>query len=257
MIILLSPAKSLDYDIESFSGEATQPVFLKEAAYLTAKLKKFSAAKIGRMMSINPNLAGLNHQRYQEWEAPFTNENAKPAILVFRGDVYRGLSAGEFEEADLKFAQGQVRILSGLYGLLKPLDLMQPYRLEMGTRWAVTPSKSNLYKFWGNTITDEINTSEGSDVIINLASNEYFKAVNKKELKGRIITCHFRDLKNGEYKPLMTYAKLGRGYMTKFIVKNRITNPEDIKAFDLKNYMFNSSLSTENDWVFTRDVVEL
>lgn len=257
MIALLSPAKSLDMDSPCQSVKATQPELLDRSQYLIGKLKKLSAGQIGKMMHINPDLAGLNHNRFQEWSTPFTEKNAKPALLAFRGDVYRGLASHEFDDKDLAFAQDHVRILSGLYGLLKPLDLMQAYRLEMGTRWAVTPKQTNLYKYWGDTITDKINAAVGDEPIINLASQEYLKAVNKKELKSEMITCHFQDLKNGEYKSLMTYAKLGRGYMTHFMVKNKIQKAEDLKDFNLKKYGYNDKLSSKNEWVFTRDEVEL
>jgi len=257
MIALLSPAKSLDMDSPCQEVNATQPELLDQSQYLIGKLKKLTAGQIGEMMKISPDLAGLNHNRFQQWSTPFTDKNSKPALLAFRGNVYQGLAAQRFDGKDLAYAQEHVRILSGLYGLLKPLDLMQAYRLEMGTRWKVTPKQTNLYKYWGNTITDKINEASGDEPIINLASNEYFKAINKKELKGEIITCHFQDLKNGEYKSIMTYAKLGRGYMTHFMVKNKIEKAEDLKNFNLKNYGYNDQLSSKNDWVFTRDEVEL
>lgn len=255
MIALLSPAKSLDMDSPCQTDQHSQPELLDHSEYLVGKLKKLSARQIGKMMSVNPDIAGLNHDRFQQWSTPFTLKNAKPAMLAFRGDVYRGLASHEFDEKDLAFAQNHVRILSGLYGLLKPLDLMQAYRLEMGTRWAVTPRQTNLYKYWGNIIADKVNEVAGDGPVINLASNEYFKSV--KALKNPVITCHFKDLKNGEYKSLMTYAKLGRGYMTHFLVKNKITKAEDLKNFNLKKYGYNDKLSTADEWVFTRDEVEL
>lgn len=256
MIALLSPAKTLDFDV-STPAPSTEPRMVEDSAYLIGKLQKLSARQIGTLMSINPELAALNHDRFAAWHYPFPATEVKPAMLAFRGDVYRGLAADSFSAEDLDFAQEHVRILSGLYGLLRPMDAMLPYRLEMGTRFKVTPSKTNLYKFWEGRIRELLLKDAGDAPLINLASNEYFKALQPKHIKNRIITCHFRQLKNGEYKPLMTYAKHGRGYMTRFIVQNRLTDPEDLKAFNLKQYTFNPRLSAENDWVFTRDVVEL
>ena len=257
MITLLSPAKSLNFEDQPQTSTHSQPELLDNSAYLNNKLRKLSARQIQELMGVNADIATLNHQRFNTWEMPFDLHNAKQAILAFRGDVYRGLDATNWGEEDLKFAQDHVRILSGLYGVLKPLDLMQAYRLEMGTRFKVTPKVTNLYKFWGNTIQEKLLEAMDDDVVVNLASNEYFKSVKAKDMGKRIITCHFRDLKNGEYKPVMTYAKLGRGYMTRFIVHNRINNPEDIKGFNLKKYGYNAGLSDENEWVFTRDEVEL
>jgi uncharacterized protein len=257
MITLLSPAKTLDFESAAQTKTHTQPEFLENSEYLINKLRKLSARQIGKMMSINTELADLNQARFNSWSLPFNLKNAKQAMLAFRGDVYRGLNATEFNEADLQFAQKHVRILSGLYGLLRPLDLMQPYRLEMGTRWAVTPKTKNLYAYWDSAITEHLVTSLDEPVVINLASNEYFKAVKPKLLGARIITCQFQDFKNGEYKSLMTYAKLGRGYMTNFIIKNKINKAEDLKGFNLKKYTYNDKFSSENEWVFTREEVEL
>lgn len=257
MIALLSPAKTMDFEPQNQTVEFTEPRFLKESEYLIPKLRKLSTRQIEKLMKINPDLAELNRLRFESWHTPFTPQNAKQAILAFRGDVYRGLSAENFNEADLTFAQHKVRLLSGLYGLLRPLDLIQPYRLEMGLRFKVTESKTNLYKFWGSQISDLLKADLAGGMILNLASNEYFAAINKKDFEGRIINFHFRDLKNGEYKPLMTYAKLGRGYMTRYMIENRITNPEDLKNFNLKKYTFNDRLSETNEWVFTRDEIEL
>lgn len=257
MIALLSPAKTLDFNVQEQTKTFTQPRFIEQSEYLIPKLKKLSSTQISKLMKINPDLAELNRQRFADWETPFTPENAKQAILAFRGDVYRGLSADGFSKDDLDFCQDHVRLLSGLYGLLRPLDLIQPYRLEMGLRFKVTETKTNLYKFWGSQISDLLKEDVGEGVILNLASNEYFAAINKKDFEGRIINFHFRDLKNGEYKPLMTYAKLGRGYMTRYLIENRITNPEDLKHFNLKKYSYNDKLSETNEWVFTRDEIEL
>ncbi|MDG1780573.1 MAG: peroxide stress protein YaaA [Flavobacteriales bacterium] len=255
MLILLSPAKTLDPKNQGITESASQPLFLEEADYLVNKLKKFSAKKLEKMYKVSPDIAAENHERFQMWSAPFHLGNSRQAVLTFKGEVYRGLQAEHFLEQDFEFAQKHLRILSGLYGVLRPLDLMQAYRLEMGTSWAVSPTKKNLYKFWGNKLTDKLNNSETQGPIINLASNEYFKAVNTKELNREIITCHFKDNKNGEYKALMTYAKHARGLMARFIIKNKLTNPEDLKAFDLQGYSFNPRLSETNELVFTRDQV--
>ncbi|MCB0761638.1 MAG: peroxide stress protein YaaA [Flavobacteriales bacterium] len=257
MIALISPAKTLDFSPQTQTQEYTLPRFADDAAYLINKLQKLSAAQIGKLMSINNELAQLNYQRFQEWSLPFTAENAKQALLAFRGDVYRGLAADDFSQDDLDFAQEHLRILSGLYGVLRPLDLMQPYRLEMGSRFKVTPTKTNLYKYWDQRIRESLLADAGNEPIINLASQEYFKAVVEKHVPNRIIHCHFRDWKNGQYKSLQTYAKLGRGYMTRYIIKNRINDPEQLKLFNEKNYSFNAGLSNENEWVFTREIVEL
>ncbi len=254
MIILLSPAKSLEFDFDSSEHQTTTPVLLDRADKLAQKLKKYSAKKIGTLMSLSPALSDLNYQRYQDWAVPF-NDTAKPALLAFRGDVYRGMGAQTFSKKDLDFAQNHLRILSGLYGVLKPLDLMLPYRLEMGTRMKVTPKVTNLYKYWGDVITDELNKdleASGSNLIVNVASNEYFKAVNTKKLNGELINCAFKDNKNGEYKAIMTFAKLARGYMSRYLVKNKITDLDGVKAFAEEGYVLNRDLSDGNDLVFTR-----
>lgn len=256
MIALLSPAKTLDFEAPAPPAQ-TEPRLLENSAYLVGKLQKLSAGQVGKLMSINPELAALNHDRFAQWQHPYPAGASKAAMLAFRGEVYRGLDADTLDTQELAFAQDHVRILSGLYGLLRPLDAMLPYRLEMGTRLKVTPKKTNLYKYWDTTIREELEADAGDAPLVNLASNEYFKALQPKQLKNRVITCHFRQLKNGEYKPLMTYAKHARGLMTRFMVQNGITHPEDLKAFNLKQYTFNPSLSDQDDWVFTRDVVEL
>ena len=205
-------------------------------------------------MSISSELSQLNYERYQSWSLPFTKENSNHALAVFTGEVYRGINAADFSEKELSLAQNKLRIISGLYGLLKPKDLIQPYRLEMGTRFAVTPKTKNLYQFWGSKITDALNEelAEDDGVLINLASNEYFKAIKSKDIKGRIITCSFKDAKNGEYKMIMTFAKQARGYMTRFIIKNNLKQVEEIKAFDDNGYVFSPKMSSENEFTFTR-----
>jgi cytoplasmic iron level regulating protein YaaA (DUF328/UPF0246 family) len=207
-------------------------------------------------MKLSDKLAGLNAARFGEWSLPFTPENARQAVLAFNGDVYSGLDANSFSDDDFNFAQQHFRILSGLYGLLKPLDLMQAYRLEMGTKLDNVRG-ANLYQFWGDIITKELNevlVEQGDDVLINLASNEYFKAVNKKSLNATIITPQFKDWKNGQYKMISFYAKKARGLMARYIIQNQIKNIEQVKDFDLAGYQFNTDFSQGNELVFTRKI---
>ncbi len=255
MLIVISPAKSLDFEAPSKTETYTTPEFLENSEYLIGKLKKLSPKKIGALMSISPALADLNFERYQTFSTPFTPDNAKQSLLAFRGDVYRGLDAESYSQEDYDYAQQHLRILSGLYGLLKPLDLIQPYRLEMGTKFAVTPKTKNLYQYWGTKIAAAVNeaiAASGTNTLVNLASAEYFKAVQPKLIEGTIITPQFKDFKNGEYKSIMTFAKIARGLMSTYIIKNRLTQPEDIKGFDVDGYAFNAPMSTESEWVFTR-----
>ncbi len=253
MKVLLSPAKALDMDKEINAPAASEPIFIEKSAALAKKLAKFSSGKIGKMMHLSKDLSDLNHNRYQKW-APDSelNGNNTYAIAAFNGEVYRGFDAPSLSKEKLMEAQNTVRVLSGLYGILKPLDVIYPYRLEMGTKWAVTPKTTSLYKFWGTQIADFLNEENEDGIIVNLASAEYFKAVDKKALKGRIITPSFKDLKNGEYKTIMVFAKRARGSMARYIVDHSITNLEDIKGFDTDGYRYDENLSTEDDWVFTR-----
>lgn len=256
MLILLSPAKKLDYDTVPTTTKFSQPQMLEEAEYLIAKLKKLSTRQIGRMMEISPALAELNHARYQAFTTPFTLRNAKQTLLVFKGDVYTGIDAQTMDDDDLEYAQRHLRILSGLYGLLRPLDLIQPYRLEMGSAFAVTPKKHNLYLYWSDRITravDEALKGQDDDVVINLASNEYFKSVKAKTLEARIITPNFRNLKNGRYKPIFLWVKQARGMMARYIIRNRLTHPEQLKSFAMNGYCYNEDMSTAQQWIFTRD----
>jgi len=255
MISVLSPAKSLDFDKPTQLNNYTIPEYLEQSEQLIAKLRTLSRKKIGALMSISPSLAALNHERYSNWNLPFDVANAKPAAAVFNGDVYRGLDAASFSEADWGYAQEHLRILSGLHGLLRPLDLIQPYRLEMGTRLSVR-RKKNLYEFWGDKVTDSINetfASQDEKVLLNLASIEYFKVIRPNKVAGRIVSANFREFKNGEYKTIMTFAKQARGLMASYIIKNRIEKVEDIKGFDVAGYSFNDRFSTGDDWIFTRD----
>ncbi|WP_107039309.1 peroxide stress protein YaaA [Brumimicrobium mesophilum] len=254
MKILLSPAKSLDYNQEievPFTGKSH---FIENADYLAKKLQKMSKKKLGKLMHISDNLADLNYTRYQEWEKPETeNKNSKPAVTVFTGEAYKGLDVSTFSVKDFENAQKDLMILSGLYGILKPLDLMYPYRLEMGTSWNVTPKTKNLYEYWGSKLAEFINKETNEDeVIVNLASNEYFKAVDKKVLKARIITPVFKDLKGDKFKIIMMYAKHARGAMTRDIIQNQYKNVEDLKGYNVDGYSYSESLSNEDEWVFVR-----
>ncbi len=256
MLAVISPAKTLQFEEVPKVPFTTQPELLKQSEYLIEKLKKLSPKKIGALMDISPKLADLNHQRYHEFHTPFTTENSEPSIMVFKGDVYLGMKAEEFNERELLYAQDHLRILSGLYGLLKPLDLMQPYRLEMGTSLGVTATKKNLYQYWGNTITENINESlenANTDTLVNLASQEYFKAVVPKKLKGKIVVCEFLDGKNGKHKVISFFAKKARGMMANYIIKNEVKNPEDLRGFDYEGYIYAPKLSTNNEFIFTRD----
>lgn len=255
MLIVISPAKNLDYDTPATTSVMTQPELLDEASVLIKRCRELAPQEIGSLMKISDKLAQLNAERYASWHLPFTPENAKQAVLAFNGDVYTGLEAGSLDEDDLAFAQTHLRILSGLYGLLKPLDLMQPYRLEMGTSLANERGK-NLYDFWGETITNHVNAAmlaQGDNVLINLASNEYFKSVKPKSLDGVVITPVFKDKKNGQYKVISFFAKKARGLMARYIIKNRLQEVEQLKHFDYAGYQFSEEMSKGNELVFTRE----
>ena len=253
MLVVISPAKSLNFKTKPNTNQHTQPDFLNEAQRINAQLKKLKADDLIKMQGISQKLANLNVDRNLLWKTPFSPDNAKQAILAFNGDVYDGINASTFSEEEFKIAQEKIRILSGLYGILKPLDLMQAYRLEMGTKLSFGKYE-NLYQFWQQKITTTINNElkEKGDVLINLASQEYFKAIDAKRLKAEIITPEFKDNKDGKYKMISFFAKKARGLMCRFIVQNNISNPEELKAFDLEGYYFNNQLSKENNWVFTR-----
>jgi uncharacterized protein len=254
MLIFLSPAKSLDYETPPQVTTASQPAFLEQSASLIRQLRQLSPADIANLMDLSDNLALLNFNRYADWSLPFTPANAKQAVLAFDGDVYDGLAAKTLSAADLDFAQQHVRILSGLYGILKPLDLMQPYRLEMGTKFANEGGK-DLYAFWGNRLLDAINAELAEmprPVAVNLASEEYFKAAVGPKINGTVIQPVFEDWKGGKYKIISFYAKRARGLMTRFAVLNRLTDPEGLKAFDLEGYAFAPDVSDDRSWVFRR-----
>lgn len=254
MLIVVSPAKTLDYESKPKTKISTQPDYLADSQQLINRLKRYSPLDVAELMKVSMKIADLNVDRYAKWKKPFTEKNAKQAVLAFKGDVYTGLEADTFNSQDFKFAQEHLRILSGLYGLLRPLDLMQAYRLEMGTRLENDRGK-NLYEFWGTTITDGLNKQLKkikSDSLINLASNEYFKSVKPKSLNAQIITPAFKERKNGEYKMIGIYAKKARGMLSRYIIKNCLSRPEDIQAFTEDGYRFNKKLSTASNWVFTR-----
>ncbi len=252
MKIVISPAKSLNFETEASTSEFSQPVFLKEAERLSKILKKKSARSLSKLMSISPALGQLNYERNQEWSRPFDLDNAKQSVFAFTGEVYRGLDVTSMKEEDISFLQDKLRILSGQYGILKPLDLMQAYRLEMSTKLKVGV-KPNLYKFWGSKITDALNEElEEGELFVNLASNEYFKVLQPKLLKVPVITPVFKEFKNGEYKVVMTFAKLARGLMVRYIVDHRIDRIEGLKGFNVNGYAYDDNLSTENELIFTR-----
>ncbi len=258
MILVISPAKALDYETPPTTATFTQPDFLDQSAELIDILREKSPAQIAELMSLSDQLSSLNVARYASWSRPFAADNAKQALLAFNGDVYEGLDATSLTEADLAWAQDHLRILSGLYGVLRPLDLMQAYRLEMGTRLA-SPRGKNLYEFWGERITDELNRLLAREedagrerVLVNLASDEYFKSVKPKKLKGRIVTPVFEDWKGGRYKIISFYAKRARGLMSRYVITKRIDEVEALQGFDAEGYAFAADASDADTLVFRR-----
>lgn len=253
MLIVLSPAKTLDFSpTPIISSDA--PKFRKETSELIGILKKLKTSNLMKLMSIKEKLGELNYQRYQSFSSKYTKHNAKVSILAFKGDVYLGLEAETFDEGDLAFAQDRLRILSGLYGILKPMDKIQPYRLEMGTKLKNAKGK-NLYDFWGDKITKNINrdmAKQQERILVNLASNEYFKAVQKKNIKGEILDIDFKEYKNGELKFISFTAKKARGLMSQYIIKNKIEEKEQLKGFNYEDYYFEASLSSESKYTFVR-----
>lgn len=254
MLLVISPAKSLDYETPPKTRRFTLPDYLEDSQLLINRARQYSALDIAELMQVSMRLAELNFQRFESWRTPFDLGNAKQAILAFKGDVYSGLDSTSLSAADLRFAQSHLRILSGLYGLLRPLDLMQPYRMEMGRR-IDTERGRNLYQFWGERITEGLNRQMKrlkTPYLINLASNEYFKSVKPALLDGEVITPEFREWKNGQYKMLGVYAKKARGQLSRYVIQHRLTEPESMQAFALDGYRFNRQLSSGNKWVFTR-----
>ena len=254
MFFVLSPAKNLNEKAPAPVKEFTQPDLLAEAEILMRQLRELAPQQIAELMHVSDKIALLNAERNAEWHTPFTPDNAKQAVFMFNGDVYEGIAADTLKPEQIQYLQQHVRLLSGLYGILRPLDLMQPYRLEMGTAFANTRGK-NLYEFWGDIITDLLNDTlaqAGSDILVNLASQEYFKSVNTQKLKARLITPVFKDEKNGKYKIISFYAKRARGRMVRYAAEHNITDPEMLKNFDYEGYSFNAAASNESEWVFMR-----
>lgn len=254
MIVVISPAKKLSVEGEK-PNWFSEPTLVDYSEKLIQTLKKYSSNQLIKLMSISDDLAQLNVERYQQWTKKHPKTVTKQAMFTFTGEVYSGLDATSFKKKELEYAQEHLRILSGLYGVLKPMDLIHPYRLEMGTKLQIDTNK-NLYEFWGDIIVDEINQTlkdAQTDVLINLASNEYFKAINKKKLQAKVITPVFKDFSNGQYKTIMVYAKKARGAMAAFILKNKIKSVEDLTAFDTDGYLFNQEASSEKELVFYRN----
>lgn len=254
MLVVISPAKTLDFDTPHSVSKITRPRMLNASAELVEELRQYSSADLQNLMKISDKLADLNAKRYQDWQLPFKKTNAKAAIFAFQGDVYVGLQAQQFGESDLLFAQEHLRILSGLYGLLRPLDLIQAYRLEMGTSLR-TKRGSTLYQFWGEELTKAVNKdlkALKTKTLVNLASNEYFDAINPDLLHADIVTPVFKDFKNGKYKFLSFFAKKARGMMSAYIVKNRIVDIEQIKRANIDGYRYSREESDEHKWVFLR-----
>jgi cytoplasmic iron level regulating protein YaaA (DUF328/UPF0246 family) len=252
MKIIISPAKSLDFESKVPTSLHSQPQFLDDSVKLNKKLKTLSRKKIADFMSISKDLAELNYERNQNWSLPFTPDNSKQAIFAFTGEVFRGIDVHSLAADKIPLLQDRLRILSGLYGLLKPLDLIQAYRLEMGKKLKVGRTE-NLYQFWGDKIANTLNEelAEG-ELLVNLASSEYFKAVNQKVLKVPMITPVFKDFKNGQYKTIMTFAKKARGLMVRYIIDNNVTTIDGLKGFHIDDYGFDENRSTETELVFTR-----
>jgi len=254
MLTIISPAKKLDYSQPANTQAFTQPLLLEHSEQLIKDLQQLSPEEVCSLMGLSDKLGALNYERFQEWQTPFSTDNAKQAVLAFKGDVYQGLDADNMNADELNWAQDNLRILSGLYGLLRPLDLMQPYRLEMGTKFA-NQRGANLYQFWGEIITDQLNKlfpASAKSVLVNLASNEYFKSVQPKNINAEIITPVFMDQKGDKYKIISFFAKRARGLMSAFIIKNKITDAEQLKTFNVDGYSFNSAMSDGNKWVFCR-----
>ena len=253
MKILLSPAKSLNEDCENKRKDYTQPFLINRTKILASNLKAKSVDDLKKLMKLSLPLAQLNFDRYQSWNLPFNSVNSYPCGWMFNGDAYKGLDYQSLNEEDIAFSQKSLRILSGLYGILKPLDLIQPYRLEMGTRLQISDNIKNLYSFWGDQITDSINEEiTKNEVIVNLASNEYFKVIDTNKLNGDLLSCSFKEDRGGEYKMIMSYAKKARGLMSRFIIQNKIENKEDLIGFNDEGYVYDAALSTNQEYIFVR-----
>lgn len=255
MYVVISPAKSLDFETQAPDVALTDIRFPKQAKKIVKELKNKNPEELMSLMKISASLAQLNHHRFQLWQYPFNNKDVKAALFAFKGDVYTGLDAYSLNASEIEYANNKLRILSGLYGLLRPLDGIMAYRLEMGTKLPVNTNK-HLYQLWGDEITKLLQRDmeeQGADVLVNLASNEYFKAINKKLFKKRVVTPVFKDWKNGEYKVISFFAKKARGLMTRFIIQNQINSPEDLVAFNESGYYYKADLSNEDEFVFVRE----
>ena len=255
MIIVISPAKTLDFESRPLTTKHSTPDFLSDSQELIDCLSKKSKPQVSKLMGLSENLAALNAQRYRDWRIPFTTDNAKQALLAFKGDVYQGFDCERWKAADFTFAQKHLRILSGLYGLLRPLDLIQPYRLEMGTKLKTRRGK-DLYAFWGDTITNAMNDvikASRSKALVNLASNEYSRSVDLSEVGAPVVTPVFKDEKNGQYKVVSFFAKKARGLMANYIIRQRLKKPEDLKRFTEAGYRYDAEASDEETFTFFRD----
>jgi cytoplasmic iron level regulating protein YaaA (DUF328/UPF0246 family) len=255
MLIILSPAKIQNFEPQNFITEFTQPEFIKDAEYLVKTIRQLSASELSKLLEINAKLAHQNSDRYFNWHRPFTPANSKQAVLVFNGEVFHGLDAKSFSKDDFMYLQSHVRILSGLYGILRPLDLIQPYRIEISTKLQ-TAKGGDVYTFWGNKLTQSVKKAQLAsgepNIILNLSSNEYFKSINKKLVKANVIDFEFLEIKEEEYKPIVMYTKKARGLMTRYVIENRIENVEDLKGFNAEGYWYSHQLSTETKFVFVR-----
>ena len=256
MIFLISPAKTLDFETSSLTSKYTDAAFLDDSKQLINIMRDFDWQGLHDLMGVSEKIAKLNVQRFHDWALPFTEQNSKQAIFAFKGDVYTGLAVETMTVTELDFIQSHIRILSGLYGLLKPMDLMQAYRLEMGTK-IKSGGFSNLYDFWGDKLTSSLNNELGDDdVLVNLASNEYYKSVQAKQIKSRIVTPVFKDFKGDKYKIISFYAKKARGLMVRYAADHQISNVEALKNFNYAGYYYSEEESTESNWVFLRDAVK-
>lgn len=254
MKIILSPAKALNFEQQLCTNQFTQASFIKQANFLAEELKQLSINELRGLMKLSESLAELNYNRYQQWQSPTQpGEWIKPAIALFNGAAYKGLDAPSLSLADIEFAQNNLRVLSGLYGILRPLDLMYPYRLEMGTRWKIDSSTANLYQFWNTQLADFLNNEmEKEEILVNLASTEYFKAIDLNTINAEIITPVFKESKNDTLKVVMMYAKTARGKMARWIIQQRITAKEALKSYEVDGYSYQEELSSATEWVFVR-----
>ena len=254
MLAILSPAKTLDFDSPLVTDQHSVPKFTKESSALIRTLRELEPSEIGSLMGISDKLASLNHDRYAQWSPSFDDETARASILAFKGDVYQGLNAPTMSKRDFTWAQKRLRVLSGLHGLLRPLDRIHPYRLEMGTKLD-NPKGKDLYQFWGSKVTDALNEAlaeQRSKVLVNLASNEYYKVVQADQIQGRVLTINFKEWRRDAYRFVSFSAKKARGLMARYMIDQRAENADALRGFDVDGYEFNEDLSSENEWIFTR-----